>query len=355
MKRSLSQRVLALALGCAVAGSLVVALELAARRVEPERSPVVSVPRQVEPGLALAPHPYLLWEHEPGERQEVGVTVRINSMGLRGPEPLIPKPAGLRRLVATGDSTVYGFGVPEDAMFIRQAVGLLGGREAGLEGWSAALPGYSTLQTLNLLRMRALALEPDLLVVANLWSDHSTEAFEDAELLDLYGRYDGSLAGAVDRSLRRLALYRLLHWELAVRRGAQARARRGWAPSPDPSREHQQRVPLPEYAANLDALVALAREHDADVLFLVLPHPNDSEPPAGGPEPAYEGYRRAMRAAAQRHGLPLVAGDRAIADSDLPAAELWLDNIHPSAAGHALLAEALAQSLAGWVRGEELR
>ena len=51
-------------------------------------------------------NPYLLWEQAPGVRTEHGVQATINSLGLRGPEPVIPKPKGTRRLLATGDSSV---------------------------------------------------------------------------------------------------------------------------------------------------------------------------------------------------------------------------------------------------------
>ncbi len=346
------RRALAVALGVGVALILALGVELAARGAEADRVPDLSVPLPQGEGLLMEPHPYLLWEHSPGERQEYGVSVHINSLGLRGPEPVIPKPAGVLRILATGDSSVYGFGVEDDATFVREAADRLGGSAGGIEGWTAALPGYSTLQTLNLLRMRALSLEPDLVVVANLWSDHATEARPDAELLELYVRHDRSLRGAVARVLRRSASYRLLDWELGVRRGVRARARAGWAPSTDPSRETSQRVPVGDYRANLESIVRLTGDHGAEVVFLVLPHPDDLAERGAG-RAAYPRYRQAMVEVAQGHGAPLVHGGdvftQALAERpDLPPGDLWLDNIHPTALGHRLLGDALALSLAGW-------
>ena len=56
----------------------------------PTPSPVNGAPNM--PG-----NPYLIYEIPPGERFEQGVTVHMNSLGLRGPEPETPKPSGERR------------------------------------------------------------------------------------------------------------------------------------------------------------------------------------------------------------------------------------------------------------------
>jgi lysophospholipase L1-like esterase len=244
--------------------------------------------------------------------------------------------------------------VPIDASFTQVTTELLGGRAAGLEGIAAALPGYSTLQLLNLLELRAADLEPDLLVVAALWSDNATAAVGDAALLDRYQRWDLGTAGAADRLLRRSALVRVLTWELSVRRGAQARARADYStavPHPD---GHQHRVPVADYRQNLDSLAAIARDRDAAIAFVVLPHPEDLEERTRGVS-SFHAYRDAMRGAAQDHDAPLVEGGELFAraaadDSGLDRDALFLDNIHPSILGHRLLGDALAPALEAWER-----
>ena len=343
----------ALALGALLSVILLLGLEAWARRVEPSRVLDASVPTPHGTGTVMPPHPYLLWEYQPGVWQEQGVTVRINSLGLRGPEPKVPKPPGVRRILATGDSSVYGYGVPESSTFVRVAADVLGGEPAGIEGLSAALPGYSTLQTLNLLQLRALRLQPDVLVVANLWSDHVTSALADAELADRVTRYDSSLLGALDRGLRRLALYRVLSWELAVRRGIQARMRMDWSPGVAPPEETRQRVPLADYSANLEAILRLGRAHGAHVAFLILPHPEDLHPQPTR-NTAFYAYRDAMRSVALAHDAPLVEGGEVLAraaavDPSLDEESLFLDRIHPSVAAHRLLGEALGQVVRVWL------
>jgi lysophospholipase L1-like esterase len=346
---------LAAGLGVALAAAAVAAMELGARALEARTVPDHSVPlASGADALAMPPHPYLLWEHSPGARQEQGVAVHINSLGLRGPEPAIPKPAGTRRILALGDSSVYGFGVPLERSFVHDAAQRLGGGAAGLEGIPVALPGYSTLQLLNLLELRALALEPDVLVVAALWSDHATAAAQDAALMDRYQRHSASGRAALERTLQGSALVRLLTWELGVRRGAQAEARAHYdlrLPHPEGDTH---RVPLAAYRTNLDALAATAQDQGAELLFLILPHPEDLEGRQRGVS-SFQGYRDAMRQAALAHSAPIVEGgeifsDAAIIDPAIDRQALFMDNIHPTALGHGLLGEALAEALKRWER-----
>ena len=113
-------------------------------------------------GATLKGNPYLLWEYAPGLREEGGHSVAINSLGMRGGEWVVPKPPGIRRLLSTGDSSVYGFGVADRAVFLEVAANLLQEGGSPVEAVNAAIPGYSTYQSRNLLEMRGLALEPDV-------------------------------------------------------------------------------------------------------------------------------------------------------------------------------------------------
>jgi lysophospholipase L1-like esterase len=340
------RRLLALGLGSIMAALLISGLEWKARAWE------VDGPGLAEPpdgSVVLEPHPYLLWQKPRGASIEYGALVRINDLGLRGPDPVRPKPPGVRRILAVGDSTVYGFGVALEDSFVRVAADALGGQDEGIEGIPAALPGYSTLQLLNLLQLRALDLEPDVLVVAALWSDHATAAMPDAALLDRYRQRERSGLGAVERGLRRSALYRKLAWELGVRRGAQARARAHYdlrQPHPEGS---VHRVGLTDYQRNLELLASLARDQGAALVFLVLPHPEDLDGRERGVS-TFQAYRDTMRQVADAQGAVLVEGGEVFARAGLARQALFLDNIHPTVEGHRLLGEALAEALEGWER-----
>ncbi|MFT5584886.1 MAG: hypothetical protein ACI9VR_002474, partial [Cognaticolwellia sp.] len=170
-------------------------------------------------------NPYLLWEQVPGLRQEQGATANINSLGMRGPEPELPKPKGVRRLLATGDSSVYGFGVGDGQPFVNVAAQALSTPSAPIEGWNAAIPGYSSFQSINLLEMRALALEPDVLIIANLWSDNNFDDFVDKDLISAWSSFESSPSARLHRSLQASAFYRAMNYRLNIATGTQAKAR----------------------------------------------------------------------------------------------------------------------------------
>jgi len=283
--------------------------------------------------------PYLLWEQAPGIRSEHGVTATINSLGLRGPEPVVPKPKGVKRLLATGDSSVYGFGVEDDEPFIQVAARLL-----DVEGHNAAIPGYSTLQTINLLEMRALALEPDVVVIANLWSDNNFDSFVDKDLLNAYTRFEHSPRARLERALRPLALYRLLHWRL-VTQSEQAQARTvGWTVGGgEPT--GLRRVAVNDYAANIDRIAHMSLDAGAELVFVVLPNQLDLVDDAN--PKAWTVYRQVLGDAATRFGAPLVDGSTLFRGGD----GLLLDEMHPTPEGHRVLGVELARVLEPWANG----
>ncbi len=319
-------------IGTGVALGVLLGIELVARLAEPRLAPDHAQARGAFEGH-LPPHPYLGWEPTPGPRTEAGVDVRINSLGIRGPEPADPRPSGLRRLIATGDSSVYGWALPEQARFVDRAAAAL-----DMEPWAAAVPGYSTLQTLHWLRLRGdrLVGPGDIVVVANIWSDHSVEAWVDADLL--------APAPAGFDIRERSALYRVLRYELTVVRGEQAMRRIHWQRAGAPVNASTPRVPVAAYRDNLAAIAAWVAARGGGLALLAFAHPcdvDDCEVPA-----SFESYRQAQREVGARLGAPVVEGRDAFVASGLPGAELWLDGIHPTAQGHHLLGEALAGALA---------
>lgn len=335
--------------GLAVSLGLFGALEAVARTVFADQLVAAEAPPPppMDGAPTLRGNPYLLWEQAPGLRVEHGIPAHINRLGLRGPEPEVPKPPGVRRLLATGDSSVYGFRVHDDEVFITVAARLLGGEETQIEGWNAAIPGYSTYQTLNMLEMRALALEPDVLVVANLWSDNNFDSFVDRELLDAYSTFEDTGTARLQRALRASAFYRLLHYRINVLQGSAAQARKvGWTVG-DGTQIGRRRVEVNDYAANLERLVQLARARDAQIVFVVLANEDDLKGPRTEPA-AWTLYRQVMQDTAARHGAPVVDVPTLFYKSGLGRGELFIDEMHPTATGHRLIAEALAEVLGPW-------
>lgn len=272
----------------------------------------------------LPPHPHLGWEPVPGDRVEAGVSVHINRLGIRGPEP---GPKARPRLVATGDSSVYGWGVHESERFVDVAAAAL-----DLEPWAAAVPGYSSQQSLAWLRLRGEELDPDVLLLANLWSDHSVESWVDAELLEPVGT----------GPLEPLALYRVLRHQLLVR-GPRAARRIHWERAGQAPQGAPPRVPLDAYRTNLDAMAAWIEGRGGRVALLALAHPCDIDD-CQVPE-SFQAYRVVQEEVALSHRAPFVHGGRVFAESGRSEPELLQDGIHPTVQGHRLLGWALADAL----------
>lgn len=290
--------------------------------------------------ILLDGSPWLLWELRPGVHAEKGVTVRINHLGLRDRER---GPKTRPRALALGDSSVYGFGVEDEQVF----TALLEAR-VGADVVNAAVPGYSTYQALNLLDARGMDLDPDLLIVATLWSDNNFDSFVDRELLASYQGWEGSWTHRVRAALSTSAAFRWLDWTVRVEPAAVRARKVGWQVGGTDPRNGRRRVAIDDYAANLDAFAERMRARGGGVVYVILPNRadlrNDAADPAWGP------YRAVMRDAARRWGAPLVDLPPRFRADGGSADALFLDQMHPTPRGHALMADAIAEALAaaGW-------
>ncbi|MBS0262272.1 MAG: SGNH/GDSL hydrolase family protein [Planctomycetes bacterium] len=97
-----------------------------------------------------------------GER----VRVAINSFGVRGPEPEIPKPRDVFRIICLGDESTFAPAVEESDTFCGQMQQMLAeklGRP--VEVINAGIPDFCPLLSYLQFRHSLLALEPDLVVV----------------------------------------------------------------------------------------------------------------------------------------------------------------------------------------------
>jgi len=100
--------------------------------------------------------------------KEFDVTVRTNRFGLRGPDPVVPKPAGIIRILMLGDSFTFGFPVKDDEAFCSLIERGLKAKGYPVEVINGGVSGYSpTLEYISL-RDQFLAFQPDLVI---LWYD----------------------------------------------------------------------------------------------------------------------------------------------------------------------------------------
>ena len=105
------------------------------------------------------------------------VVRRHNSRGFRSPEIPLAKPEGRVRVLAVGDSMVYGLGVENDEAFPAVIEQL----EPTLQVINAGVPAYSGAEELVQIREEIGVLRPDVVLVAYFWND-------------LFGAYPGRYA-----------------------------------------------------------------------------------------------------------------------------------------------------------------
>ena len=270
-----------------------------------------------------------------------GVETTTNSLRHRGPEITPERPPCTWRVYATGDSSVFGHGVAQGQAYVE----LLEKRvapPAGLrvEAINGGVPGYSSYQSMSRLEENGWHLSLDLLVIGNLWSDSSRSDVPDRILLAQRDVVDtGADAASV---LRHSALFRFAQGLLVEREQVFAM---GTPTGP------VVRVEPEEFHDNLIAMVRGVRRRGGEPLLLVLPHPTDqrdlNDPweqqmlAHGGPETG-KAHRDMIRRVALDEAVLLVDVSREVATV---GEDLFLDEVHPNVAGHALIADALAGTI----------
>ncbi|MCB9793063.1 MAG: hypothetical protein H6741_10090 [Alphaproteobacteria bacterium] len=316
--------------------------ELAARALwEPDAAQQDELRHQ---GTVMSPHPTRIWAPPVGEIEQLSERMQITEDRLREVE-LTGAP---HRAITLGDSSIFGHGLGHPDTLHAQLATALGQRGAPTDVICGAIPGYSTEQARVVMEEVGWDMRPDLLVIGALWSDANIDNFVDREWLE-------RLRSPATR-------LRLLAWQsqlLQALRPLAARpdARHGnwtavtWVQ--DPTAEGVRRVPLQEYAENLDALLVEATRRDVGAVMLV---PSSRYRLASGAlEPSVQPYERAMREVAAARGVPVIDSFDAIRASGKGPDALFLDELHPTGLGNQLYAEHLAETLvqAGWP-GERL-
>lgn len=91
--------------------------------------------------------------------------VRINSFGIRGPEPQTPKPRDRYRVLCLGDERLLATELPDDDhLAARLQQHLQPATKLEVEVWNAGVPGACPLTQYLLLTRRLTALQPDLVL-----------------------------------------------------------------------------------------------------------------------------------------------------------------------------------------------
>ncbi len=301
-------------------------------------------PSPTESALEMVPHPTRLWGLNPGVVTAAGLVHEINEDQLRA----VPDTGAAYRVFTVGDSSVFGHGLKDpDTLHVQLSQDLA---EAGTptDVFCGAVPGYSTEQSLVILDEVGWDLDLDLIIIGSLWSDNNFGEFVDAvwmaELRKPSRRIDFFLSHSYGWRWLRLAQNEDDSSELRIRSGSLPI---GWIRSPEKPVHGRRRVPLQDYAANLDTMLLQAAERGVGAL--VLPPCNRGRLEL--PEPAaWDIYFETMAQVSDRRGVLRVDACEVLAAAGLDGEEAFLDKMHPTGAANAAYSRAIVASLmeAGW-------
>ena len=308
--------------------------------------------------------PELLWSLEPNRRFQTGNDVtEINEIGLR--EKLLPskqKKSNEKRILVTGDSSIYGWGVQDHQTYAVQLEKELKRLfKVPIEVINLGVPGYSTEQTLKLLEKVGWDYQPDLVVVSNIFSDCNIDAFQDEKAMALANPEQNFLY----RTLRSSRLYCSMYMPWAefqanLNQSPNRVLMPGLPTGPNAAVMLENinksiglsRVPLPKYLNNLGVIQEEAAKRGATMLLAPLAQEWDvgiwnvpMPPPDKDHVLPWQPYREAQAEWAQNHNVDIVSFPEVFSKHTGRPAELFVDHMHPSPIGTSLMGKAIANHI----------
>jgi len=295
-------------------------------------------------------HAYWMEDPEAGYALKPGYSaggIRINSLGFRGPEISPERLDRVQRIVALGDSTTFGPREQECA-YPYLLPDLLQPRRA--EVIDAGVEGYRSDRALIHLQRDVVPLHPDLVTVFIGWNDlYQTNPFADSQQPPLHAS----------------PVQRVLAWSTTAQAFRQLYYQRpGNYMGPGAADDSVRLAFLQSYrprafTERLDRIVQVARDGGADVVLFTWPTVLGTDMSkaelARVVYPYYTHSLQELRAlyADYQTTVREVAAEDGVEVIDLAAwfdvpdkADLFIDTLHFTCAGHALVANRLAPALA---------
>ena len=306
----------------------------------------------------------LLWALEPNRRFQTGNDVtEINAVGLREKLlPNTPKKQNEKRILVTGDSSIYGWGVQDHQTYaVNLETELNRIFRFPIEVINLGVPGYSTEQTLKLLDKVGWSYEPDLIIVSNIFSDCNIDAFQDDRAMAL-ANPESSL---IYRTLRSSRLYcsAYMPWarfQSSLNQSPNRVLMPGMPTGPNAAVTLENlnkviglsRVPMDKYVENLSTiqtqardrgasmlLAPLAQEWDVGIWNVPMPRPDDEHVLPWQP------YRKAQQEWAETNSVDIISFPKAFAAYTGHPAGLFVDHMHPSPTGTQIMAKSVAEHI----------
>ncbi|MBN1197098.1 MAG: SGNH/GDSL hydrolase family protein [Candidatus Aminicenantes bacterium] len=319
-------------------------LELAVRLTTDFKSrPRAKTHLPVSSTYRLARNPDLVYELLPGSRARVqGIPIHINNAGFRDRQFSIQK-SSLFRVIVVGDSITYGWNVSLDQTFHKQLENRLRRSGCEVEVLGMGVVGYNMVQEYHLIRERALAFKPDLVVLQITPNDfertvgirrnrsgrgYSLLLYHDLRIPYVIGKSDLSTW-----LMRHSHFFRFTN----LRLGALMRKR-----NPDYDPGHVFLLGEEKSFRYLSRIHSLLRAAGVPWVAVIFP-----EARRKAPYP-FTGLHHRIHRVLNENGVrvidllePLNAPNRE---------DIWIERIHPNARGHALVADILSGFLRPWIR-----
>lgn len=321
--------------------------ELGMQIARTQRPEAFEIDAGIVDAYSMPADPHMLFAMTPGVSEMKGVDVRINSLGWRGPEPVAEKRAGTYRVMFFGDSSVFGDGVVEERGFAPLSARMVAEQEhRAVEAINAAVPGYSSTQCRIVFNDHVDRFGTDAVVLAPLWSDIIVRPWTDADLLRRFGSDGYRFDHWLRRSLRHSAGFSWMEARYEKSRGLPDDRMVAFFSivnnEVEPSATGDSRVSVEQHRANLRAMCRHALKKDMDVVLVFL----HCDPAMFvWPRERLSGFRHNYEDAARDFGIPLVDVPKLFPEDPETLSGLFLDGIHPTAEGHALIAAEVAAAI----------
>ncbi|MBK7645031.1 MAG: SGNH/GDSL hydrolase family protein [Planctomycetes bacterium] len=273
--------------------------------------------------------PGLEYELRPNvDSTDRGVSIRTNSLGMRGPELAVPRDPRSLRIGVLGDSVAFGIGLPYESTWSRVCVDELGRALPArpFELLNCAVSGYSSRDEACVLESKLLPLDPDLVIVGYFLNDP-----EPLPLQPLQNYFHEPAWWQHFDLLRRIAQARRTR-EVAHLGGGDL-----WRFYHAPQGE-----PWKGTRAALERMAGLARARGVHVMLIVTPV---FAPLEHWSEYPYESIHAQVTGLARELGWHAFDLFPALRDSGLEPPELRLDESHPNVAGSEIIGRAVASEL----------
>ncbi|MFN0244914.1 MAG: SGNH/GDSL hydrolase family protein [Planctomycetota bacterium] len=324
------------------------------------------------------PHPYLAYALKPGWRSAPSDPQRVshNSLGFRGKETTWKKPPGVFRIVTLGGSSVYGSSESnDDAVWSQRLEVMLNERypERKIEVVNCGCYGYTSFEMLIQLALRAVNLDPDVVIVYETVNDMRAALYTAGAMTPAIDNTHWRAVWPVDRpsslekQLQKSRTYVFLrrymtnyvssradlgYWTMVNFKSGSDELYCGNGQGGYPNGVVP-REGLDNYRRNLEEMISIAESRGARVFIATQALMEWDLKAKECPETQLQVFREIQdiqREVAQAHGVALGETGAAIEAEDAQhfaatGKHLFLNDVHPTDAGSDLIARTVAAAL----------